>query len=186
MWHDSVPPPDRHRTAKIACQSGPMSRFAIELLAALSLTLGAVLASAPSVKASDVLVSSAVARASISSLAKSGVAYLTIVNQGAAADRLLSVSTLVAASAALHGTRMDGDIMRMEEAGIVELPPGGTIEMVPGGLHVMLMGLKAPLLEGEIIDLTLTFERAGDVLVRVPVGPSLAGGNDYAKGSSGG
>ena len=49
--------------------------------------------------------------------------------------------------------------------------------MKPGGYHIMLMGLDAPLKEGDEIELTLTFEKAGDVKVKVPVGGVAAGAN---------
>ncbi len=48
--------------------------------------------------------------------------------------------------------------------------------MAPGGLHIMLMGLKAPLQQGGSLTLDLTFEHAGAVTVQVPVGGVAATG----------
>ena len=39
----------------------------------------------------------------------------------------------------------------------------------PGSYHVMLIGLKKPLTAGETFPLTLTFEKAGNISVTVPV-----------------
>jgi hypothetical protein len=58
--------------------------------------------------------------------------------------------------------------MREVEGGI-PLPAGETVMLERGGLHVMLMGLTAPLEDGADVDLTLVFETAGEVAVTVPV-----------------
>ena len=86
----------------------------------------------------------------------------------------MAITTPAAASAVLHTTQMDGDVMKMESAGAVEIPPGGMLEMKPGGSHVMMMGLSAPLKQGEMIELTFSFETAGDLKVMVPVGSVAA------------
>ena len=59
--------------------------------------------------------------------------------------------------------------MKMRPAGPIEIPPGAATGLEPGGIHVMLMGLTGPLVEGESFSLTLTFERAGPVEVTVPI-----------------
>jgi hypothetical protein len=99
-----------------------------------------------------------------------GAAYLIVKNNGKEADRLLSVSGDVAGRVELHATLMDGDVMRMRPVKDgVEIPPGQSVEIVPGGLHIMLMGLAAPLKEGDSFPLSLQFERAGSVDVSVHV-----------------
>lgn len=159
-----------------------MRKLILEFSAAIALTLAAIIASAPGVSASDVMVIEAFARASATPMAKSGAAYVTIVNHGAATDRLRSLSTPAAASAEVHRSRMDGDVVKMEPAGAIEIPAGGAIAMAPGGLHIMLMGLKAPLKEGGTLDLTLVFDKAGEVAVKVPVGPVTAEAHDHGSG----
>lgn len=161
-----------------------MPRIIIEISLATVLTLAAIIASAAGASASDVMVSEAFARASATQMAKSGAAYLSVVNHGAEGDRLLSVSTPAARKAEIHTTVMEGEVMKMEPAGAIELSPHGTIEMKPGGLHVMMTGLKAPLKEGGLIEFTLVFEKAGGVKVLVPVGAVAAGGHGHASGVS--
>jgi periplasmic copper chaperone A len=96
-----------------------------------------------------------------------GVAYFTIRNPGKT-DRLLRVSTPVAASAELHASAMKEGIMRMEGLGYVDV--GGTpVAFEPSGRHVMLIGLKRPLKEGDMFPLTLTFANAGQVQTSVRV-----------------
>jgi len=41
----------------------------------------------------------------------------------------------------------------------------------PGGNHVMLMQVKKPLRKGDSFPMTLIFEKAGDVQIRVTVEP---------------
>ena len=99
-----------------------------------------------------------------------GAAYLTLENTGSSADRLVSVISPAAQSAGIHTMRMDGDIMRMREAGELPLAPAAKVEMKPGmGYHIMLNGLKQPLQAGATFPMTLNFEKAGKVEVSVAV-----------------
>jgi copper(I)-binding protein len=79
---------------------------------------------------------------------------------------------------------MDGGVMRMRELkqGIV-VPAQGHLRLAPGGLHLMLVGLKAPLEQGGKVPLTLRFAQAGEVQVTAkvaPAGSAAAGGDDHA------
>jgi copper(I)-binding protein len=96
--------------------------------------------------------------------------YFTMVDRDGEGDRLLGATTSAAAMSHLHSTVTEGDTSRMlpVEGGIV-LPPEGLTELAPGGMHVMLMALQQPLAEGDTIEVTLQFERAGSVTIDVPV-----------------
>ena len=98
-----------------------------------------------------------------------GVAYMMLKNKGSEPDRLIGASSPVAKRAGLHTSRMEGGMMKMVPVTAIEVGPGGSAMLKPGGLHVMLMGLKAPLKEGETFPLTLTFERSGAVTIDVAV-----------------
>lgn len=69
------------------------------------------------------------------------------------------------------GTTMAGGMgeMTMQEVDTIEIPAGETVSLKPGGLHIMLPGLAAPLEAGSTFELTLSFEKAGEVTVEVPV-----------------
>lgn len=97
-----------------------------------------------------------------------GSAYLSLKN-GAGADKLLSATTQVASAVELHSMKMDGNVMRMRQIDSITLPAGQTVELKPGGLHMMLMGLKAPLKAGSSFEMTLVFEKAGTSKVRFEV-----------------
>ena len=99
-----------------------------------------------------------------------GVAYMVITNHGVTDDRLVGVNADMATRVELHSTIMDGDVMRMRPVTDgVEIPSGEKLEILPGGLHIMFMGLKAPLKEGGEFPLSLRFEHAGVVDVSVHV-----------------
>ena len=97
-----------------------------------------------------------------------GGGYLKLENKGDA-DRLLSASAGVAGSVELHTMSMDGDVMRMRQVDSIALPAGKTVDLKPGGLHIMFMGLKAPLKAGDSFPMKLKFEKAGEVTVNVKV-----------------
>jgi copper(I)-binding protein len=103
-----------------------------------------------------------------------GGGFLKLVNQGAA-DRLLSVSADVSKSVELHTMSMEGDVMRMRQVDPIDLPAGQTVELKPGGLHIMFIGLKAPLKQGDTFPATLRFEKAGEVKVEVKIQAAGAG-----------
>ncbi len=101
--------------------------------------------------------------------ARSGVVYLTISNRGDTPDRLVSISTPAAKRAKIHRTRMKDGMMTMRPVGALALRPGTSVSLRPGGLHVMLTGLTAALKRGGSFDMTLTFEKAGSLTVRVGI-----------------
>jgi copper(I)-binding protein len=144
--------------------------------------------------ASGVTVTDAWARTS-TSVQNAGAAYF-VASAGAEGDTLLSASVpaSVAAEAQLHevvevpmtSTTMDmtsttmDDMggstttmamtgMAMQEVDSVAIPANGSVEFKPGSYHVMLMNLAAPLVTGQTFQLTLHFEKAGDITVTVEV-----------------
>ena len=92
--------------------------------------------------------------------------FLMISNKGAADDRLLGGSSAVAERIEVHEMTMEGDVMKMRPLSDgLTVPAGGSVELKPGGYHLMMMGLKQPLKQGEMLDVALEFEHAGTVRV---------------------
>ncbi|NJM29353.1 MAG: copper chaperone PCu(A)C [Rhizobiales bacterium] len=147
-----------------------MRNIILQFAAAIALTLAAILALAPGARASDITVSGAFARASATPAAKTGAVYATIRNAGAEADVLLGAQTAAAAMAMLHATEIIDGVASMKHLDKVEVGAGSEVKLRPLGTHIMLMGLNAPLKEGDSIPLVLEFEKAGKVEVAVPVG----------------
>ena len=90
-----------------------------------------------------------------------GAVYLQINNGSTKSDRLLKVSTTVAASSSVHKTEIVDDVARMREVAMLHVAPGEKIDFAPGGLHIMLMGLKKPLMAGRKFELEMLFEVGG-------------------------
>lgn len=100
--------------------------------------------------------------------------FLTIDNAGAA-DRLVTARTDLAGRTEIHEMAMEGEVMRMRALPEgLPIPADGTVELKPGGYHLMFMELKQPLVEGETVDVTLTFEKAGEVSLPLAIGPRNA------------
>jgi periplasmic copper chaperone A len=97
-----------------------------------------------------------------------GVAYFTVRNPGKS-DRLLRVSSPVAKIAEMHVSFMKGGVMKMESLSSVDVGSGTPTSFEPSGKHVMLLGLKRPLKEGDVFPLVLTFANAGPVEAQVRV-----------------
>lgn len=120
--------------------------------------------------------------------ARVGGGYLKLKNESAAPDRILGGSSAVAGKVEIHLMEMNDGIMKMRPVpGGVEIPAGGTVEFAPGGYHLMLMELKKPIVEGEMIPVTIEFEKAGKVDIELAAGPaggpaSAAVGSDTAHG----
>lgn len=90
--------------------------------------------------------------------------YVTIRNTGSEPDRLVSGSTPVAGKFEIHEMSMDNGIMRMRPVpdGVV-IKPGETVELKPQSFHIMMMGLKQPIVKGKAFKGSLVFEKAGAV-----------------------
>jgi periplasmic copper chaperone A len=99
-----------------------------------------------------------------------GVLYLTIINHGVDADRLLSASSPAAATLEFHSMKNENGVMQMAQLASLDVPPGGTVAFTPGALHIMMVGLKRQLKEGDAIPLTPIFEKAGAVEGTAQVG----------------
>jgi copper(I)-binding protein len=124
--------------------------------------------------AGDLTISGAFTRAMLPKAQVAG-GYLVIENKGTTPDRLIGGATAAAKVVQIHQMQMDGDMMKMSEVdGGLEIPAGGRAELTPGGYHIMLMGVGTPFKEGECLELTLKFEKAGDVPVVLNVGGTAA------------
>jgi copper(I)-binding protein len=153
-----------------------MTRFHA-IAAALALSLVAAPALAQDIKAGDLTIERPWARATPKG-ADVGAAYVEIHNAGGDADRLTGGSADFA-NVEIHEMSMQSNVMQMRKLkdGLA-IPAHGDVKLAPGGFHLMLTGLKHPLVKGESAKLTLTFERAGAVTVDFPIAGVGASGGD--------
>jgi copper(I)-binding protein len=91
------------------------------------------------------------------------------------AARLVGVRSPVAGVAEIHEMSMNNNVMRMRAIPAIDLPAGKAVELKPGGFHLMLMDLRAPLVDGQTVPLSLIVETADGqretVEISAPVRP---------------
>ncbi|HXH00306.1 MAG TPA: copper chaperone PCu(A)C [Sphingomicrobium sp.] len=98
----------------------------------------------------------------------SGAVYANIVNRGEG-DLLTGATSKRAAAATLHSSTTENGVSKMRTPAGVAIPGGATVALTPGGTHVMLEGLRSPLVAGETIAVTLRFAKAGPKIVTAAV-----------------
>lgn len=146
-----------------------MSRTLRPLLASLLLVSASAFAGeAATIAASDAFVRLPPPGQSVSA------AYLTLNNSGEA-RKLVKADSNVANNVELHNHIHEGGVMRMRQVAAIDIPAKGKAVLQPGGFHIMLIGLKAPLKDGQQVPLTLTFDDGSSKSLNAPVqGPRAA------------
>lgn len=96
-------------------------------------------------------------------------AYLLITNDSHDTDTLLGAESPAARVVEIHQTVMQNDVASMQHMSSVEIPGGGTLKFEPGGYHLMLIDLQQALAAGDEVEITLTFENAGQVTITAVV-----------------
>jgi copper(I)-binding protein len=154
-----------------------MSRFRLHLCAAIGVALASasgMLVALPAnadpahaASADRITIHDAWARASAGG-AMVGAAYFVITG-GGTPDQVAGIETDVATTAEVHESFNDNGIMKMRPTPRLTIPAGGSVTLAPGGYHVMLMGLKQPLLAGQSFPLTVGFAHAPPITVEVKV-----------------
>lgn len=90
-----------------------------------------------------------------------GAVYMKISSQAVA--KLVDIQSDSAKDVQVHTMHSHDGVMRMREHGHLKVKSGETVELAPGGLHLMLLGLKKPLVAGESVTVKMTFEDAKKV-----------------------
>ena len=103
--------------------------------------------------------------------------FVTIANTGPDADRLVAASSPLAETVEIHGIKVVGPNIQMRPfSDGLALPAGVSKTLKPRGYHLLLRGLTAPLAKGSTLPVTLTFEKAGALVVDFAVEePGLIG-----------
>ncbi|AMW06441.1 hypothetical protein GEMMAAP_00745 [Gemmatimonas phototrophica] len=91
--------------------------------------------------------------------------FLTVQNAGATTRTIVSGKASVGDTLELHEMKRDGGMMQMSPVKSIAVPANGQVELRPGGLHLMLFGLKKPLVPGDTVRVELTLDDG----TRVPV-----------------
>ncbi len=155
-------------------------------MASLALISATTVVLAHDFKVGDLVIDHPYATPSLAGRNIGGGFIKAIKNNGDTPDQLIAARTSAAASVELHQMSMDGGIMRMREVSAIEIPAKGQVELRHGGVatyHLMLMGLKAPLKDGDRFALTLVFKKAGEKEVMMSVqSPKASAADPQHKG----
>lgn len=101
---------------------------------------------------------------------KAGAAFMVLENHRKVACTLTAVATDRAQKAELHTHQEVEGVMKMGKIeGGITVPAEASHRLQRGGDHVMLMGLNAPLKDGQMVRLTLDFGDCGTEEVEIPV-----------------
>lgn len=113
-----------------------------------------------------------------------GVGFMTIANGSTKPVKLVSAESPLAGRVEIHRSAMANGVMTMrrQDDGVI-IPAGGALALAPGGYHLMLMGLKTPLAQGQKAPVTLVFDngRRATVELSVQIAPPQA-----SQGAAGG
>jgi periplasmic copper chaperone A len=96
-----------------------------------------------------------------------GAAYMRI--SSSAPDELISADTPIASRVEFHTTQNTNGMMQMRKLQRLRIPSGESLTFEPGSNHMMLVGLRQPLVAGSAYRMTLHFKNAGNISVDVPV-----------------
>ena len=139
-------------------------RLALATLVVLSPCLAPTLAAqSATVTARDAWVREAPAGRAVTAI------FVTIENKGAVARSIVNGATAIADKLELHEMKRDGGMMQMSPVKAIEVPAHGQVELKPGGRHLMLFGLKKPLVVGDSVVFSLTLDDGSKLSVKAPV-----------------
>ena len=122
------------------------------LAAGLMVSLGALAGAADSVTVQDPYVRLAPPNAPATG------AFMVIRNGGDKDVKVIKASNPASKVTELHTHLNEGGVMKMRPVPAIEVKAKGEAVLKPGGLHVMLIDLKAPMKEGDVVPSTLGFD----------------------------
>lgn len=102
-------------------------------------------------------------------------AFMILKNKSAAPVKLISAQSAVAEAVELHTHIMDQGVMKMRQVSEILIPGNGMAHLKPGGLHIMLIGLKRNLFEGQKVSVKLHFSNGSMAVVEMPIKKVMVG-----------
>jgi copper(I)-binding protein len=103
-------------------------------------------------------------------------AFMVIKNNGDKDVKVLKADNPVSRVTELHTHLNEGGVMKMRPVPVIDVKAKGEAVLKPGGLHVMMIDLKAPMKEGDVVPITLTFEDGSSKQVDARVVRPMAAG----------
>ena len=103
-------------------------------------------------------------------------AFMVIRNNGDKDVKVLKADNPVSRVTELHTHLNEGGVMKMRPVAAIEVKAKGEAVLKPGGLHVMLIDLKTPMKEGDVVPITLTLDDGSTKQVDAKVIRPMAAG----------
>ena len=103
-------------------------------------------------------------------------AFMVIKNNGEQDTKVIKAANPASKITELHTHLNEGGVMKMRPVAAIEVKAKGEAVLKPGGLHVMLIDLKAPMAEGDMVPITLTFDDGSSKTIDAKVMRPTAGG----------
>lgn len=107
--------------------------------------------------------------------APTSAVFLEVMNRGDNDRYIVSATTPAAAKVELHDVIKDGDVMKMRQVESIQVPAKGKAVLKPGSLHIMLFELQQPFVEGEQIDVQITFADGEQQTFSAPIKKVMSG-----------
>ena len=85
-------------------------------------------------------------------------AFMVIKNNGDKDVKVLKADNPASRVTELHTHLNEGGVMKMRPVPAIEIKAKGEAILKPGSLHVMMIDLKAPMKEGDVVPITLSFD----------------------------
>ncbi|WP_025565348.1 copper chaperone PCu(A)C [Psychromonas sp. SP041] len=101
--------------------------------------------------------------------AKNSAAFFTITNNTNKNVNLVAVQSDIAEQIQIHTNINEDGLMKMRQVDTIMIKANSSTSLQPGGYHVMFLGLKNDLIEGQSIKLTLYFDNGEQIKVNTPV-----------------
>lgn len=100
---------------------------------------------------------------------KATAIFLTARNAGGTARTIVSGTSSASETLELHEMKRENGMMRMAPVPNIVVPANGEVALRPGGLHLMLFGLKGPLVVGDTVRVTLMLDGGERLSFKAPV-----------------
>ena len=101
--------------------------------------------------------------------AKNSAAFMTISNNSETSIKLIGASSDIAQRVELHSHTMDDGLMKMRQVKNIVIQANNQIILQPGGYHIMFLGLKQKLQDGESVKLKLHFDNEQMITLTLPI-----------------
>jgi periplasmic copper chaperone A len=103
-------------------------------------------------------------------------AFMVIRNGGEKDIKVVKADNPVSKVTELHTHLNDGGVMKMRPVPGIDIKAKGEAVLKPGSLHIMMIDLKAPMKEGDVVPITLTFDDGSSKQVDAKVVRPMAAG----------